>query len=57
MADPRDTATVSITLHQGRDSVSIGKYSFPTREGAIIAAVIDKFVRNILESKCPNLDD
>jgi hypothetical protein len=49
---PDDTAILSITLHQGRHSVLIGKYPFQARDGANIGEVI----RRILEEKCPNRD-
>jgi hypothetical protein len=48
-----DTAILSITLHQGRSSVLIGKYPFELRECAIIA----EFIRRILEAKCKTPDE
>jgi len=54
---PDDTAILSITLHQGRRSVLIGKYPFEAREGAIIGELLDVFVRKILEYECQNPEE
>ena len=52
-----DTAILSITLSHRRESVCTGKHLVSVREGAILAAVIDKFVNKILEGKCPTPDE
>jgi hypothetical protein len=41
-------------LLQGRETVPIGHYTVERREGAIICAFIDIFIRKILEGKCAN---
>ena len=57
MARSDDTAILSITLSHRRESVSVGTYAVPVREGAIITAAIDQFVRKIMEGECPTSDE
>jgi hypothetical protein len=54
---PDDTAILSITIHQGRHSVLIGKYPFQIRKGAIVGKAIDIFVKKILEGECQNPEE
>jgi hypothetical protein len=57
-ARTRDHDRVQLCVFlQGRTTVTIGKYPFRARQGAIIGKVIDLFVRKILEYECQNPEE